>query len=140
MCIRDRVAAEGIAQLPRLERDTFLARAMQPEFVKERSEPVVDMKSLMLALSDVLHRADLYERHAVRMEPLSVHERMSDVLQRVSARREFVPFGELFSVEEGRRGVIVTFLALLELCREGLLDLVQHEAYAPIYVKTAGVQ
>lgn len=136
---RIKVAAEGIAQLPRLERDTFLARAMPPELIKERSEPVVDMKALMLALSDVLHRADLYERHAVQMEPLSVRERMSNVLEQVSVGGEFVPFGDLFSPVEGRRGVIVTFLALMELCREGLVDLLQHEAYAPIYVKTAGM-
>lgn len=129
-------AAENLAQLPRLERDVFRTNAAPPELVKQRAEPSVDLKALMLALADVLHRADLYERHAIQMEPLSMRERMSDVLEKVSESAEFVPFGELFAAEEGKRGVIVTFLALMELCREGLIDIVQHDANAPIYVTT----
>jgi segregation and condensation protein A len=71
----------------------------------------------------------------VTLEPLSVRERMSDVLQRISAARDFVPFVELFNVQEGRMGVVVTFLAVLELARESLLELVQNEPFAPIYLR-----
>ena len=93
---------------------------------------------MLIALSRVLHRAEMYTRHAVKLEPLSVRERMSDVLARVNdAPEEFVPFVSLFNVREGRLGVIVTFLALMELIRERLIDLVQSEAFAPIYLRAA---
>ena len=130
-------AAERLGDLPRLERDVFVGSATAPHLVVTRPMPSVDMRELMLALADVLHRADLNERHAVQMEALSVRERMSHVLASVGASERFLPFGALFSLDEGRRGVVVTFLALLELCREGLIELVQHRPFAPIYVRGA---
>lgn len=96
------------------------------------------VRELLLALGEVLRRAEMFQRHSVQLEPLSVRERMSDVLERISGARDFLPFAALFRVEEGRMGVVVTFLAVLELLREGLLDLVQNEAFAPIYVRAAG--
>ena len=134
---RFKAAAEGLDALPRLEREVFRAGAAPPKLVDTRPPPTVDMRELMLALADVLHRANLHESHAVQMEALSVRERMTNLLAAVNASGRFVPFGALFTPEEGRQGVIVTFLALLELCRQGLVDVVQRRAWAPIYVRAA---
>ena len=133
-----RTAAEDIAGLPRLERDIFLVRPQRPEVVRRSAEPVVDLKEVLVALAEVLHRAEMLHHHAVRMEPLSVEERMSDVLAQLGERAEFVPFPALFRAEEGRMGVVVTFIAVTELIREGLIDFVQNDSYAPIYVRAAG--
>ena len=131
-------AAEDIAGLPRVERDIFPVRPDRPERVRKRANPSVDLKEVLVALADVLHRAEMYRHHAVQMEPLSVRERMSDVLATLGERSDFVPFPDLFRAEEGRRGVVVTFLALTELIREGLIDFVQNKAFAPIYVRAVG--
>ncbi len=125
-------AAEQIEGLPRLERDIVIAHAEKPEVVREVSDPEVDLKEVLLALADVLQRADRYERHAVMAEPLSVREKMTEVLSRMQHQTEFIPFVSLFTAEEGRLGVIVTFLAVMELIRESLLDIVQAEPFAPI--------
>ena len=131
-------AAERIDALPRLERDVFRCYSERPELVRERLDPAVDLKEVLVALARVLHRAEMFQRHAVKLEPLSVRERMTDVLARVNdAPEEFVPFVSMFSVAEGRLGVIVTFLALMELVREGLIDLVQQAEFAPIYIRAA---
>ena len=135
---RFKMAAERLDALPRLERDVFRGYAERPELIRQQVEPDVDLKEVLIALSRVLHRAEMFQRHAVKLEPLSVRERMSDVLSRVNdAPEEFVPFVSLFNVREGRLGVIVTFLALMELIREGLVDLVQNAAFAPIYIRAA---
>lgn len=128
-------AAEDIDALPRLERELFPVRAERPELVRRHADPEVDLRELLVALGEVLRRAEMYQHHSIQLEPLSVRERMSDVLQRVGQSRDFLAFGALFRIEEGRMGVVVTFLALLELLREGLLDLVQNEPFAPIYVR-----
>ena len=133
-----KTVAEDMAELPRVERDVFLVRPERPEPVRKRADPPVQLKEVLVALADVLHRAEMYRHHAVRMEPLSVRERMSNVLTQLGERPDFVPFADLFRAEEGRRGVVVTFLAITELIREGLIDFVQNEAYAPIYVRAAG--
>ena len=133
---RIKQAAQRLDELPRLERDLHAAGAAVPETARRRVHPAVDMKELLLALADVLHRADLYQQHEVQLEGLSVRVRMSDVLQRVNAARGFVPFAALFDAHEGRRGVVVTFLALLELLREALVDVVQSGPFAPLYVCT----
>jgi segregation and condensation protein A len=135
---RFKSAAENIDALPRLERDVFRAYAPAPAIVKQHQDPEVDLREVLLALAAALHRADLFARHAIQREPLSVRERMSDVLARVNeVPEEFVPFVALFNVREGRMGVIVTFLAIMELLREGLLDLVQTEAFGTIYLRAA---
>jgi len=132
-----KAAAEDLDALPRVERDIHLAAADKPQLVREHADPEVDLREVLLALARVLKRAELFSHHAIHLEPLSVRERMSGILAAVSAAEEFVPFGKLFTAEEGRRGVVVTFLALMELVREGLVGFVQNEAYAPIYVKAA---
>ncbi|MCH2351429.1 MAG: segregation/condensation protein A [Pseudomonadales bacterium] len=130
-------AAIKMDGLPRLERDIHVAKAMRPELVRKDYEPEVELKELLLALSETLRRAELYERHAIRLEPLSVRERMSHVLSVIADSSTFVDFLTLFDIREGKRGVIVTFLALMELLREGLVDISQHRAFAPIYVRSA---
>ena len=130
-------AAEQLDALPRLQRDLHLAQAAAPNLATEQTPPVVDMKELLLALADVLQRSDLHRHHAVALEGLSVRARMSDVLARVGSAKGFLPFTELFDLREGRRGVVVTFLALLELVREELVELVQNTPFGPIHVRAA---
>ena len=135
-----KAAAEGIDELPRMERDIFAAQAARPEPVRQHADPEVDLREVLLALAQVLKRAEMFEHHSVTLEPLSVRERMSDVLARVNAASDFISFATLFTVEEGRMGVVVSFLAILELLREGLLDFVQSEPFAPIYVRVPEAQ
>lgn len=131
---RFKKAAEDIEELPRNERDTFVASAEPPDLQRGRADPEVDLRELLLVLSEVLRRADMYEHHHVQREALSTRERMSTVLEALSGR-QFVPFVTLFTAEEGRLGVVVTFLALMELIKESLVEIVQTEPFAPIHVK-----
>jgi len=132
---RYKQAAEDIEVMPRMGRDIFSASAKAPEYKVEKPLPDVILKEVLLALKDVLVRADMFERHQVARETLSTRERMSDVLEQLR-HRQFVPFGALFTIEEGRLGVVVTFLAILELVKESLVELVQTEPYAPIHVRS----
>lgn len=133
---RFKEAAENLDQLPRMERDTHAAHAQIPPMDHTRPEPDVDLRDLLLAFKDILSRADMYTRHQIQREALSVRERMSNVLAAINADT-FTDFVTLFNVEEGRRGVVVTFMAILELLKEHMIDLVQAEPFAPIYVKAA---
>ena len=135
---RFKQAAEDMDELPRNERDFWVASAKRPDYVREKPEPDVDLKEVLLALKDVLHRADMFEHHQVSMEKLSTRERMSDVLEKLR-HREFVPFVALFRTDEGRAGVVVTFIAILELVKSALIELVQTEPFAPIHVKARTV-
>ena len=132
---RFKKAAEDIEELPRVGREIHIASAAPPDLNKTRPEPFVDLKELMIALADVLRRADLFESHHVSREKLSTRERMSAILARLSANR-FTPFVSLFTAEEGRLGVVVTFLAVMELIKESLIEIVQTEAFGPIHVKS----
>lgn len=132
---RYKKAAEDIDQLDRLERDTALASVHVPDRSAVKAPPPVDLKEMLLALRDVLKRADLYTHHAIRREALSVRQRMGEVLSQLSDR-QFHGFETLFTVEEGRLGVVVTFLSILELAKEQLLEIVQEAPLAPIYVKS----
>jgi segregation and condensation protein A len=127
-------AAKALDSLPRLERDLFVASVETVEGPPARIPPPVGLADLLGALHDVLARAELFGRHHVRRETLSVRERMSQVLERLDALR-FTPFTALFRPEEGRMGTVVTFLAVLELLRETLLELAQAEPFAPIYLR-----
>ena len=135
---RYRQAAEDVDALPRMERDTAPAHAFVPDLKVEREPAVVDMRELLLVLVDVLKRADLYTKHAIGREPLSVRQRMSEVLGRINDG-QFHAFSLLFEPEEGRLGVIVTFLSILELAKEHLVDIVQETGLAPIYVRSLAV-
>ena len=131
---RFKKAAEDIDDMPRLGREIFEASAAPPDIKKERPEPVVEMKELLLALGEVFRRADMFESHQVHREKLSTRERMSQVLTMLSSNA-FTPFVALFTVEEGRLGVVVTFLAVMELIKESLVEIVQTEPFGPIHVK-----
>ena len=132
---RFKKAAADIDALPRMERDTALASAFVPERNVIRLPPPVDLRELLLALKDVINRAELFGHHAIQREALSVRNRMSDVLRALD-NGEFHRFENLFELSEGRRGAIVTFLAILELAKEQLIEISQGESLAPIYVKS----
>lgn len=133
---RFKQAAEDVEQLPRLERENFEAHALAIEVIEEDKQPPVEVKDLILAFHQVLQRAAMYASHAVEQEPLSIRERMTQVLTALQGD-EFVEFTSLFTVQEGRDGVIVTFIAVLELLKDRMIDIVQSEIFAPIYVKPA---
>jgi segregation and condensation protein A len=137
-----KTGAERLDELPRIERELFVAGASKPELVRQHADPEVDFREVLLAMAHVLRRAEMFTQHEVQLEPLSVRERMGNILNRVKVSSEFVPFQELFAAEEGRLGVVVTFLAIMELVRESLLEFQQAEAFAPIHVRagTGAVQ
>lgn len=131
---RFKQAAESLNTIPQLGRDIFEASAVVPALDLVRPQPDVDIKEILFALRDVLQRATLYNHHHVQLEPLSVRERMTIVLSTVR-KDSFVDFLRFFEPEEGRMGVVVSLLAILELVKESLIELVQNEPYGSIYVK-----
>ena len=130
-----KTAAEDLNELPRVERDVFVGAASKPKLVREHGEPDVDIRDVLLSLAQVLRRAELFTKHEIKFEALSVRDRIGDILSRVNQRDGFIGFNELFRAEEGRLGVVVTFLAIMELIRESLVDFVQAEPFAPIHVR-----
>ena len=131
---RFKKAAEDLEAMPRLERELWQASAAPPDLHIERPLPEVDMREVFLALGEVLRRAEMYASHQIQMESLSTRERMSQVLETLN-QGGFVPFVSLFKPEEGRLGVVVAFLALMELMKESLIELVQTEGFGPIHIK-----
>ncbi len=130
-------AAQNIDELPRVNRDIYLTDVELPEVHQDKPLPEVDLRDVLFAFKDAMARAEMYSHHHIQREALSVRERMSDVLSRISADG-FTDYTSLFTIEEGRRGVVVTLLAILELVKEQLIDLVQSEAFAPIHLKAVG--
>ncbi|MGB0444942.1 MAG: segregation and condensation protein A [Porticoccaceae bacterium] len=131
---RFKKAAEDIDELPRMGRDIHRATAEAPDRDQQRPHPDVDIKELVTALADVLKRSEMFESHQVEMEKLSTRERMSQVMENLRGN-QFVPFVALFTLEEGRLGVVVTFLAVMELIKESLVEIVQSDSFGPIHVK-----
>ncbi len=131
---RFKKAAEDIDYLPRLERDIHVAEVQGPDLKVVRKPPEVDLKDILTAFKDIMQRASLYEHHQIEMEPLSVRERMSLVLEKLDGD-SFTDFGDLFTVEEGRSGVVVSLLAILELIKQSMIEIVQTELFGPIHVK-----
>ena len=131
---RFKKAAEDIEALPRMERDTVAVQADVGERNVIKLPPPLDLKEMLLALKDVMHRAELFGHHAIKREALSVRQRMGELLSRLDDD-QFHRFESLFDVTEGRLGVVVTFLAMLELAKEFLINIVQEEPLAAIYVK-----
>jgi segregation and condensation protein A len=127
-------AAEDIDRLPRVERDVFVAGAELTERKVVQLLPEVSLQEMLLAFADVIQRAAMFAHHHVQRERLSVRQRMSEILERLQGGA-VLPFARLFTVEEGRMGVTVSFVAVLELLREGLLELTQAADYAPIHVR-----
>lgn len=132
---RFKQAAEDMDALPRVDRDVFPGSATPPPIDRQQPLPDVELKELLLAFSEVLRRADMFQNHKISFEALSTRERMGDVLKALAGGTNFVPFQTLFSPEEGRRGVVVTFLAIMELIKESLIEIVQSEPFAPIHVR-----
>jgi len=133
---RYKQAAQELDALPRLERDLREAVVGFPHRDSSRADPAVDLDDLLQAFASVMRRAALFSEHHVQREPLSVRERMAIVLERARGP-EFVVFTALFTPAEGRAGAVVTLLAILELLKEALIDIVQNEPMGPIYVKVA---
>jgi len=131
---RFKEAAEKLDELPRVGRDVFLPLLQIERHKSSSSQPEINLDELLRAFSGVLHRSDLYESHQISRETLSTRERMSMILERLTAE-EFVPFSQLFTLEEGRLGVVVTFMAVLELVREALIEMVQNQHYAEIHLR-----
>jgi len=129
-------AAEKLDTLPRLERDVWSAGAELRDRKVVRLVPQVTLQEMLLAFRDVVVRSEMFAHHHVQRERLSVRERMTDIVARLE-NASFVEFVQLFSPEEGRMGVAVTFMAILELVREGLIDIVQQEPFGPIHVRSA---
>ena len=127
-------AAEDVDEMPRLGRDIHQASAEAPDREQQRPDPEVDMREILTALADVLRRAEMFESHQIELEKLSTRERMTQVLDRIRGQ-QFVPFVSLFKEAEGRLGVVVTFLAIMELIKESLVEIVQSESFGPIHVK-----
>ncbi|ATC94297.1 segregation and condensation protein A [Pseudoalteromonas tunicata] len=131
-------AAEQLDDIPRFERDFFIAQAAMPQEPEyEKPLPSVELKDLLLALSDVMARAKIFTHHQITAEVLSTRERMSHILNLLQSRTEFVGFNELFEIKEGRSGVVVSFIAILELIKEGLIECMQTAFNSPVYVRLA---
>lgn len=133
---RYKQAAEELDNLPRYEREIFGTIVEFPDRKSSQQEPEVAMQALLKAFAEVLARADMYTHHRIQREALSVRERMIMILDKVNAE-DFTDFKELFAIEEGRGGVIVALLAILELLKDALIEMVQNENNGPIYIKAA---
>ncbi|AKP73122.1 Segregation and condensation protein A [Piscirickettsia salmonis] len=134
---RFRQAAEEIDELPRLGRDYFQASADHSVVMANHHQVIkseIDFNELIAALREVMQRAEMFSSHQIQREALSVRERMGAVLERLNSEK-FTPFFALFTLAEGRQGVVVTFLAILELVKNTLIELVQHEASTLIHVR-----
>lgn len=131
---RYKQAAEDIDALPRMDREIHRANAALPVMERITPDPEVDLKDVLLSLARVLRRADMFESHQVEMETLSTREKMSEILVRISSDN-FVPLVSLLVREEGRLGVVVTFLAVMELLKDSMIEIVQSEPFGPIHLK-----
>ena len=130
-----KLAAQQLNELPQMGRDflkatVYVEQALAPRF------PDVDPGDLAQAWQDILRRAKLVQHHKISREHLSVREHMSHVLKQLQGKR-FVEFADLFDVSQGVPVMVVTFIAMLELAKETLIELTQAEAFAPIYVRLA---
>jgi segregation and condensation protein A len=130
-------AAENIDALPRLERDVWPTSAELKDRQVVRILPQITLQEMLLAFKEVVMRSEMFAHHHIQRERLSVRARMGDILSSLE-QSSFVEFVRLFRPEEGRMGVTVTFVAILELVREGLIDIVQAEPFAPLHVRASG--
>lgn len=131
---RYKIAAENLDQLPRLQRDIFLVSADFPEFTQAQPPPQIQLDELFTAFKEVMQRAATLLHHQIKRESLSVRERMSRILTTLQTDK-FVNFNHLFTLPEGRQGIVVTLIAILELLRQSMIEMVQVEPFAPIYLK-----
>ena len=123
-----------IDSISRVDRDTYLASGIIVHFKKKDIQPTIEISQLEEVFKDVLRRADILASHDIHSEPLSVRERMSIILEELG-KNETISFIEFFDINEGRMGVIVTFLAILELVKDNLIDILQNESHSVIYLQ-----
>ncbi|MFT5757393.1 MAG: segregation and condensation protein A [Alteromonadaceae bacterium] len=132
-------AADELDKLPRLERDVHIAdAALANDFQFRTIDAEVNFDELVSALQDVMKRTKALEHHHIQKEVLSTRERMVYVLsqlKKASKREPYIEFSQLFKIEEGKQGVVVTFLAILELLKESLIECIQAQVYGQIQVK-----
>jgi segregation and condensation protein A len=131
---RFRTVSESINLLKRVDRDVFVSTVNSDNLAKPIELPDIDLKDLVFSFQDVLKRADMFSTLHFIKEPLSVRERMGDVLETLK-NKEFVEFSSLFNLEEEKMGLVVTFLAILELMKESLIEIVQTKSYGTIHIK-----
>ena len=134
---RFKQAAESIDEMPRLERDVFPAEVEVAARKVNRIEPEIELRELLGALAAVLRRAEMFSHHQIEREPLSVRERMSSLLTQLR-HDHFTEFSQLFAPEEGRAGVVVSMLAILELLKASLIEIAQAESFGPLHVRATG--
>jgi len=132
---RYKKAAEDLNSLPRLDRDFYHASAALPKIERITPDPEVDLDEVLLSLANVLKRVDMFGHHHIQFETLSTREKMSEILVHLSGEK-FVPLGSLLKKAEGRLGVVVTFLAVMELMKDSLIEIVQTDDFGPIHVKS----
>ncbi len=131
---RFKQVAEHLDELPRVERDIFLTSVSPADMEVPKSQPQIELRELLLAMSEVLQRAKWRVPHLITREVLSVRERMTQILQKLSGT-DFTPFQLLLDYAEGRLGVVVTLVALLELLKQSTIEIIQSQPFAPIHVK-----
>ncbi len=133
-------AAEDLEVMPRVEREIFPVAVTLPEIsAVPRQLPKLELQELLTAFKEVMNRASMHGHHHISREGLSVRERMTQILSSLQAS-QFVSFESIFKVEEGRLGVVVSFIAILELLRQNLIEIVQTEIYGSIYLKPVQIQ
>jgi segregation and condensation protein A len=131
---RFKQAATEIDELPRTDRENFATSVEVIREEKEKPEPELDLRDILMAFQDILKQVDMQKHHEIEREEISIRERMTYILSRLDADN-FIEFQTLFTVKEGRLGVVVTFMAILELLKLKVIDMVQAEAFAPVYLK-----
>jgi segregation and condensation protein A len=136
---RFKSAAQDIDELPREYRDYMLTSAHVESKQQYVEPPDVEMKEIIMAFKDVLARADLQISHAIERETLSVRDKMTHLLD-ILRTEKFFTFESLFYPSEGRQGIVVTFLAILELLKSQILDITQRDNYGQIYIQSLAAQ
>lgn len=131
---RFKAAAEDLDGLTRCERDVHEVNADVSAIQVNKVFPEVNLREVLLAFQEVLRRADRQTHHHIRREPLSVRERMSAIIALLQ-QHTLLPFTELFDGAEGRPGVVVTFLAILEMSKERMIEILQDEPLGPLQVR-----
>jgi len=130
-------ASEAVADLPRMGRDNFTTSMAMPDIKRTFPQPLVSMDELLSAYTQVLKRCEMFEHHTITRETLSTRERMSSLMAKLQDN-QFMSFQDMFTFSEGRMGIVVTFLAIMELVKEKLIKLVQAQEYGPIHVSLGG--
>ena len=131
---RFKQAATDIDELPRSDRENFATSVEVIREDKEKPEPQVELRDILIAFQDILKQVDMQKHHEIEREEISIRERMTHVLSKLEGD-SFVEFQTLFSLKEGRLGIVVTLMAVLELLKLKVIDMVQAEAFSPIYLK-----